>query len=192
MKPPTFRNGICDTHFAPFWTARMCFCVATVLRAASRDVAWSTLPHRPATQRWTAVVTQHLFHRMLEALPIGVIVFPGTGVQGISRQSPAARHPGLALHQGRRHLGVVPPSHLSIIKCAYRAAGEDARARRARWIMLPCLLLMRSGSNHGQGAVKSFPATRMRRLWARYRSIEWPRHVGVRSARYHARTPIGP
>ena len=55
--------------------------VATVLRAASRDVAWSTLPHRPATQRWTAVVTQHLFHRMLEVLPIGVIVFPGTGVQ---------------------------------------------------------------------------------------------------------------
>src|SRR5450432_3392122 len=73
MKPPTFRNGICDTHFAPFWTARMSSSVATVLRAASRDVAWSTLPHRPATQ--------HLFHRMLEVLPIGVIVFPGTGIQ---------------------------------------------------------------------------------------------------------------
>jgi hypothetical protein len=53
-----------------------------VLRAASRDVAWSTLPHRPATQRWTAIETQHLFHRMLEVLPIGLIVFPGTGVQG--------------------------------------------------------------------------------------------------------------
>ena len=55
--------------------------VATVLRSASRDVAWITHLFRPATERWTAVVTQDLFHRMLEVLPIGVIVFPGTGIQ---------------------------------------------------------------------------------------------------------------
>ena len=34
--------------------------------------------------------------------------------------------------------------------------------------------------------------TRMRRLRARYRSIEWPHHVGIRSAWHHARTPVCP
>jgi hypothetical protein len=43
-----------------------------------------------------------------------------------------------------------------------------------------------------EDAVKSIPTTRMRKLWARYRSIEWPRHVGVRSAWHHARTPVCP
>ena len=92
----------------------------------------------------------------------------------------------------RDHVARCLSSHLSIIECTHRADGEDTRARRARWIMRTCLLLMWSDSNHSEDAVKSFPTTRMRRLWARYRSIEWPRHVGVRSAWHHARTPVCP
>jgi hypothetical protein len=92
----------------------------------------------------------------------------------------------------RDHVARCLSSHLSIIECTHRADGEDPPARPARWIMRTCLLLMWSDSNHSEDAVKSFPTTRMRRLWARYRSIEWPRHVGVRSAWHHARTPVCP
>ena len=92
----------------------------------------------------------------------------------------------------RDHVARCLSSHLPIIECTHRADGEDTPARRARWIMRTCLLLMWSDSNHSEEAVKSFPTTRMRRLWARYRSIEWPRHVGVRSAWHHARTPVCP
>ena len=92
----------------------------------------------------------------------------------------------------RDHVARCLSSHLSIIECTHRADGEDTPARRARWIMRICLLLMWSDSNHSEDAVKSFPTTRMRRLWARYRSIEWTRHVGVRSAWHHARTPVCP
>jgi hypothetical protein len=93
---------------------------------------------------------------------------------------------------GRDHVARCLSSHLSIIERTHRADGEDTPARRARWIMRTCLLLMWSDSNHSEDAVKSFPTTRMRRLWARHRSIEWPRHVGVRSAWHHARTPVCP
>jgi hypothetical protein len=92
----------------------------------------------------------------------------------------------------RDHVARCLSSHLSIIECTHRADGEDTPARRARWIMRTCLLLMWSDSNHSEDAVKSFPTTRMTRLWARYRSIEWPRHVGVRGARRHAQTPVCP
>jgi hypothetical protein len=42
----------------------------------------------------------------------------------------------------RDHVARCLSSHLSIIECTHRADGEDTRARRARWIMRACLLLM--------------------------------------------------
>jgi hypothetical protein len=92
----------------------------------------------------------------------------------------------------RDHVARCLSSHLSIIECTHRADGEDPPVRSVHWIMRTCLLLMWSDSNHSEDAVKSFPTTRMRRLWVRYRSIEWARNVGVRSAWHHARTPVCP
>ena len=41
--------------------------------------------------------------QMLDALPIGVIVFPGSGISGQPRrQGQEARHPGVALRRWRR------------------------------------------------------------------------------------------
>jgi hypothetical protein len=151
MKPPTFRNGVCGTHFAAFWTARMRSSVATVLRAAFRDVAWSTLPHRPTTQRCTAVVTQHLFHRMLEALPIGVIVFPCTGIQ--DNLADKATRLGIPVGRFTKDDPAQASSCLPIsptLNAHYRAAGDDTRACRTRWIMRACLLLIRPGSRSRQ------------------------------------------
>ncbi len=39
---------------------------------------------------------------MLDTIPIGVIVFPGTGIQDNRRQGPQDGHPGLSLRKGRR------------------------------------------------------------------------------------------
>ena len=73
---------------------------------------------------------------------------------------------------GRDHVARCLSSHLAIIECAHRADGEDTRPRRARWIMRTCPLHIWLDSNHSEDAVKSFLTTRMRMLWARYRSIE--------------------
>jgi hypothetical protein len=42
----------------------------------------------------------------------------------------------------RDHVARCLSSHLSIIECTHRADGEDTPARRARWIMRTCVLLM--------------------------------------------------
>ena len=193
MKPPTFRNGICDAHFAAFWTARMSSSVATVLRAAFRDVAWSTLPHRPATQRWTAVVTQHLFHRMLEALPIGVIVFPCTGIQ--DNLADKATRLGIPVWRFTKddatQASSCPPISPTLNAHSASLANIHARAVRVGSCAHACC-------SYGPVQItaktlsSSLPTTCMRRLCARNQSIERPRRAGVRSARRHMRTPVWP
>ena len=93
----------------------------------------------------------------------------------------------------------------TLLDCAHEFASLHHRMRTSRRCRrdtrAPCTLdhaptpvarAIRFKSDHGRGAIKSFPTTRMRRLCARNRSIERPRHVGVRSARRHARAPVCP
>ena len=68
--------------------------------------------------------------RLLEALPIGVIAFPGSGnFRQPRRQGEEARHPGVALRQDaasaneRRRLGAVSPLSFLMTPAASAAAG---------------------------------------------------------------------
>ena len=47
--------------------------------------------------------------QLLETLPIGVVVFPGSGISEPGRQGQGARHPTVRLPQGRRRVSAESP-----------------------------------------------------------------------------------
>ena len=65
---------------------------------------------------WTRHAKAAPFKRndqMLEVLPIGVIVFPGTGIQdNLADKAQEARHSGLEIRERRRVSAAIGPYHL--------------------------------------------------------------------------------
>ena len=75
-------------------------------RIAARWADHRKVPQIAFKPDWTKHAKAAPFKRndqMLDVLPIGVMVFPGTGIQdNLADKAQEARHPGLEIRQGRR------------------------------------------------------------------------------------------